>query len=204
MSGVPKVWMRLMITFFWSFFIVFVYTGLTVGLIVLLAFIIIEPVEAREILFLFLAGIVALTYLIGLVYIGAVWNLACVISVLEKIYGLKALKKSKNLITGRIWVSSVIFVMLEISFFGILGVFSGVIIHGSSVGIFGKVVLGIFCYSLMTILIHFYLVIQTMIYFVCKSYHHENIERSGLAEHLEACYVRLGKEKDVQLEQVHV
>ncbi|KAI3951824.1 hypothetical protein MKW92_009222 [Papaver armeniacum] len=198
------VWMRLMITFFWNFIIVFVYTGLTVGLIVLLALIVIEPDEGRAILFLVLAGIVALTYLIGLVYIGAVWNLACVISILEKIYGLKALKKSRNLIKGRIWVSSVIFVMLEISFFGILGVFSGVVIHGSSVGIFGKVVLGLLCYLLMTILIHFYLVIQTMIYFVCKSYHHENIDVSGLAEHLEACYVRLDREKDVRLEQVHV
>ncbi|KAF5942416.1 hypothetical protein HYC85_020058 [Camellia sinensis] len=46
----------------------------------------------------------------------------------------------------------------------------------------------------------------TVIYFVCKSYHHENIDKSTLSDHLE---VYLGEDvpltaKDVQLEQAHV
>ncbi|XP_065631902.1 uncharacterized protein LOC111984331 [Quercus suber] len=46
----------------------------------------------------------------------------------------------------------------------------------------------------------------TVLYFVCKSYHHENIDKSALSDHLEVYlgeYVPL-KAKDVQLEQYHV
>ncbi|KAK7849110.1 hypothetical protein CFP56_003771 [Quercus suber] len=47
---------------------------------------------------------------------------------------------------------------------------------------------------------------KTVLYFVCKSYHHENIDKSALSDHLEVYlgeYVPL-KAKDVQLEQYHV
>ncbi|KAK9271387.1 hypothetical protein L1049_026977 [Liquidambar formosana] len=47
---------------------------------------------------------------------------------------------------------------------------------------------------------------NTVIYFVCKSYHHENIDKSTLSDHLEVYlgeYVPL-KSKDVQLEQFDV
>ncbi|XP_026390395.1 uncharacterized protein LOC113285868 [Papaver somniferum] len=72
-------------------------------------------------------------------------------------------------------------------------------------GLMGKVILGLFCFSLLSILISFALVIQTVVYFVCKSYHHENIDKSCLDEHLDAYnlgdYVPLIKDKDIQLEQ---
>uniref|UniRef100_A0A7N2RAW8 Uncharacterized protein n=1 Tax=Quercus lobata TaxID=97700 RepID=A0A7N2RAW8_QUELO len=47
--------------------------------------------------------------------------------------------------------------------------------------------------------------VLTVLYFVCKSYHHENIDKSALSDHLEVYlgeYVPL-KAKDVQLEQYH-
>ncbi|KAK4387356.1 hypothetical protein Sango_2342200 [Sesamum angolense] len=43
----------------------------------------------------------------------------------------------------------------------------------------------------------------TVIYFVCKSYHHENIDKSALSDHLEVYvgdYVPL-KGKDIQLKE---
>ncbi|KAL7208495.1 hypothetical protein ACSBR1_030273 [Camellia fascicularis] len=46
----------------------------------------------------------------------------------------------------------------------------------------------------------------TVIYFVCKTYHHENIDKWTLSDHLEVYlgeYVPLTA-KDVQLEQAHV
>jgi hypothetical protein len=53
----------------------------------------------------------------------------------------------------------------------------------------------------------FELVIQTvMIYFVCKSNHHEKIEKLALSDHLDVYhgeYVPLNS-KDVQLEQHYV
>ncbi|KAF3439395.1 hypothetical protein FNV43_RR17672 [Rhamnella rubrinervis] len=66
-------------------------------------------------------------------------------------------------------------------------------------------ILGLASYGVQLFL--FGLVIQTVLYFVCKSYHHENIDKSALSDHLEVYllgeYVPL-KSKDVQLEQVHV
>ncbi|TXG60385.1 hypothetical protein EZV62_014958 [Acer yangbiense] len=48
------------------------------------------------------------------------------------------------------------------------------------------------------------LAISTIIYFVCKSYHNENIDKSSLSDHLEEYlvdYVKLNRSKDVQLKQ---
>ncbi|OUZ99441.1 hypothetical protein BVC80_1801g9 [Macleaya cordata] len=195
-----------MVTFLWFFLVVIVYTGLTIALTFLILLAVIGDGESprRATVFFVLAGIVGLFYLIGLVYICVVWNLASVISVLEKIYGFKAMKKSRKLIKGKKLVASAIFVKLQICFAGLLLAFTALVVHGNSIGIVGKVFLGIFCYLLLTILFHFTLVTQTIIYFVCKSYHNENIDRPGLAEHLEASYVRLNGDKDVQLEQVPV
>ncbi|KAI3931711.1 hypothetical protein MKW92_025147 [Papaver armeniacum] len=76
------------------------------------------------------------------------------------------------------------------------------------IGVTGKVCLGIICLLLLSILIHLSLVIQTVVYFVCKSYHHENIDKSCLGEHLEAYnlrdYVPPIRNKDIQLEQYEV
>lgn len=50
------------------------------------------------------------------------------------------------------------------------------------------------------------LVVQTVIYLVCKSYHHENIDKSILADHLEVYlgeYVPLNG-KAVQMESLSV
>ncbi|XP_026450671.1 uncharacterized protein LOC113350762 [Papaver somniferum] len=162
--------------------------------------------------------IILVPYFIGLVYISVVWQLASVVSVMEESYGIKAMLKSRALIKGKIWVSSFIFIKLQILFIGILMAFKALVVHGYSFGdffvirysfgIWGRICLGIFFIVLLTLLIHFALVIQTVIYFVCKSCHHENIDKSGLAEHLEVYYlgdyVPLMRDKDVQLEQFHV
>ncbi|KAL0369300.1 UNVERIFIED_CONTAM: hypothetical protein Scaly_1148900 [Sesamum calycinum] len=63
--------------------------------------------------------------------------------------------------------------------------------------------LGAVCLLLLSKLILFGLVVQTVIYFVCKSYHHENIDKSALSDHLEVYvgdYVPL-KGKDIQLKE---
>ncbi|WVZ14091.1 hypothetical protein V8G54_011657 [Vigna mungo] len=52
----------------------------------------------------------------------------------------------------------------------------------------------------------FQLVIQTVLYFVCKSYHHQNIDKSSLSDHLEVYHGEYEplKAKDVQMEEIHV
>ncbi|OUZ99439.1 hypothetical protein BVC80_1801g4 [Macleaya cordata] len=134
--------------------------------------------EAMITYYIVILIILAIPYVIGSVYISVVWHLARVVSVLEETYGLKAMKKSKTLIKGKIWIASAIFVMFQILISVLLMVFNMLVVHGESIGMVGRVSLGIFCFLLLTILIHFALVTQTIIYFVCKSYHDENIDKS--------------------------
>ncbi|KAI3947899.1 hypothetical protein MKX01_034564 [Papaver californicum] len=207
-SVVPKVWKRLMITFLWNFFILVVYNFLAIFLAYWVIVLTLGPEGENATTTWTLLIIILIPYVIGLVYISVVWQLASVVSVLEESYGIKAMQKSKALIKGKIWISSFIFTKLQILFVGILMAFKAMVVNGNSFGIWGRICLGIFFFVLLTILIHFALVIQTIIYFVCKSYHHENIDKSCLAEHLEVYnlgeYVLLIRDKDVQLEQFHV
>ncbi|WJX16637.1 hypothetical protein P8452_06639 [Trifolium repens] len=65
---------------------------------------------------------------------------------------------------------------------------------------------GILSLLLLSLLFLFGLVLQTVLYLVCKSYHHENIDKSALADHLEVYlgeYVPLTA-KDVQLENYRI
>ncbi|KAI3872473.1 hypothetical protein MKX03_020520 [Papaver bracteatum] len=104
-----------------------------------------------------------------------VWNIATVVTVLEKDYGRKALAKSMRLIAGKIWVSCAVFGWLEIAFAGIIFTFAYLVVDGNKMSVVGKVFVGIGCYLLMTVSIHLSLVVHTVVYFVCKSYHNEDI-----------------------------
>ncbi|GKV21629.1 hypothetical protein SLEP1_g31590 [Rubroshorea leprosula] len=201
MSVVPKVWKRLMVTFMWSFAVVILYNVLS-GILFLawaisLGF---SPIGISIFVILLIA------YFTGFVYITLVWHLASVISVLEDSYGIKAMVKSKALIKGKIFVAVGMFLLLCTCFLGIQIMFESGVVLAWSVGIEIRIAIGIICFLLLFKVILFGLVVQTVIYFVCKSYHHENIDKSVLADHLEVYlgdYVPL-KPKDVQLEQFHV
>ncbi|PPS04952.1 hypothetical protein GOBAR_AA15706 [Gossypium barbadense] len=79
------------------------------------------------------------------------------------------------------------------------------VVEGTDMGMATRVVYAIICFLLLSTGILFQLVIQTVVYFVCKSYHHENIDKSSLSDHLEVYmlgdYAPL-KAKDVQLFRV--
>ncbi|XP_047328597.1 uncharacterized protein LOC124932036 [Impatiens glandulifera] len=195
---VPQVWKRLMVTFIWSFIIICAYNFVALILLCLIAIMDLDVGGLDLLAFLII-------YLIGIVYISIVWHLASVVSVLEDLHGIQAMNKSSSLIKGNRLIASAIFVTLNSSF---------VIIQGSMViagakdasGVPGnRVGYEIFFLFLLVVLILFGLVIQTVIYFVCKSCHHENIDKSALADHLEEYrgdYMPL-KSMDVQLESVH-
>ncbi|KAI3972019.1 hypothetical protein MKW92_040177 [Papaver armeniacum] len=176
-SVVPTVWKRLLITFLWAFLIMNLYNLFAI-LYAILILVLIGVALGRQSDgdgFHILFHIYIVIYAAGLAYIGVIWHLASVVSVLDQSYGYKAILKSKALIK---------------LFF---------ISHGR-IGVMGKVGLGIFRFLLLSFCIQFALVIQTVVYFVCKSYHHENIDKSCLAEHLEAYnYVPLNEDGDIQL-----
>lgn len=185
-----------MVTFVWNFVIVLVYNVVFGVLILLWAAIF----GFGGVGVLFFAG-VSVSYVLGFVYISVVWHLASVVSVLEDVYGIQAMLKSKELIKGKMVLSCAVFLTFTVLFLGSQLVFQTLVVLGSSKYNGLRIVLGILCFLLLFKVFLFGLVAQTIIYFVCKSYHHQNIDKSSLSDHLEVYlgdYVPL-KAQDVQL-----
>ncbi|KAM0044446.1 hypothetical protein Hdeb2414_s0010g00353361 [Helianthus debilis subsp. tardiflorus] len=201
MSVVPKVWKRLMVTFLCMFVAFFVYNFLAASVIVICFVIIPNSVVSAIILY-----VVLIVYLMGFVYMTVIWQLASVVSVLESSYGIKAMTKSMDLIKGNRVVAVAIFFLLNLSLGLIQFLFSLMVVHGSSYQAWKRVGFGVLCFVLLLALFLFGLVIQTILYLVCKSYHHENIDKGDLSNHLESYlgeYEPLNG-KEVQLEQYDV
>ncbi|KAL7090491.1 hypothetical protein ACP275_12G044100 [Erythranthe tilingii] len=202
LSLVPKVWKRLMITFTWHFVFVFAYNFL---FLVIVIFVLLDNGDIGIGCMTFLI-VLFIAYFMGLLYITMIWHLASVVSVLEDSYGLSAMMKSRGLIKGKMGISTAVFFVLGLSFFGIQHMFKNFVVLGHGDGIGKRIVYGIICLILLSISILFQLIMETMVYFVCKSYHHENIDKSSLADHLGGYleeFIPL-QFKDVQLEQFDV
>ncbi|KAI3886431.1 hypothetical protein MKX03_036718 [Papaver bracteatum] len=204
-SVVPAIWKRLLITFLWAFLIMILYNFFAILYAILVVVLVDEALgHSYGTGFHILFHINIVIYASGLAYIGVIWHLASVVSVLEESYGYKAILKSKALIKGKTSIALVVFIELQISLMVVLSTFEILVTH-RRIGGMGKVSLGIFCFLLLSFFIHFALVIQTVVYFVCKAYHHENIDKSCLAEHLEAYnHVPLTEDRDIQLEEYEV
>ncbi|KAI9113133.1 hypothetical protein K1719_015658 [Acacia pycnantha] len=202
MSVVPRVWKRLMLTLLCVFaaFIAYHIFAFLVG------FVWAVTIGIRN------GGVAILVILIilffaGFVYLTIIWQIASVVTVLEESYGIQAMMKSRELIKGKMGMAIVIFLMLNVTFILIQVLFKVVVVQGWSLGSLDRTAYAILCFSLLSVFFLFGIVIQTVLYFVCKSYHHENIDKSALSDHLEAFllgeYTPL-KARDVQLEQYHV
>ncbi|XWS41317.1 hypothetical protein CRYUN_Cryun17cG0071000 [Craigia yunnanensis] len=201
MSVVPKVWTRLIVTFLWSFAIVLVYNVIAGVLLFSSVYFL-----GLGSLGLSIFVVLFILYLAGFVYISLVWHLASVVSVLEDVYGINAMEKSKALIKGKMGVAVAMFLLLILCFVGIQLLFEGGVVLAWWLSTEIRIGIGILCLLLLFKVTLLGLVAQTVMYFVCKSYHHENIDKSSLADHLGVYlgeYVPL-KAKDIQLEQFHV
>lgn len=207
MSVVPKVWKRLMVTFLCTFVAYFVYNLVAILVITLWVFLWQILATGGDTKFwVSILYVILGFYVVGHFYLSVIWHLASVVSVLEESCGFAAMIKSQALIKGKMLVTAVIFFVMNISLFLVRMVFWRLVVHGWSLGTGSRVLFGIFCFLLLFKLMLFGLVIQTVIYFVCKSYHHENIDKSALSDHLEVYlgeYVPL-KSKDIQLEHYEV
>lgn len=126
------------------------------------------------------------------------------VSVLEESYGPNAMVKSHALIKGKMGVCAAMFFVIGLCFIGLEAVFKIFVVIAYEKGLGYRVGLGISCLILLSILMLFVDVIQTIIYFVCKSYHREKIDKSSLANLLGEYlgeYVPPKYSKDVQMEQ---
>ncbi|WVZ18070.1 hypothetical protein V8G54_005392 [Vigna mungo] len=201
MTVVPKVWKRLMVTFLCTFAAFFVYNVMAVLVLIIWA---LTTGGRSGGVGLFV--VLAIFYFAGFVYLTVVWNLASVVTVLEDSCGIGAMLKSNALIRGKMGLSVVIFLKLLVSFGLIQFLFKKTVVHGWRLGSVDRTLYGIVCLVLFSQLYLFQLVIQTVLYFVCKSYHHQNIDKSALSDHLEVYHGEYEplKAKDVQMEESHV
>ncbi|XVF68374.1 hypothetical protein PTKIN_Ptkin10aG0200400 [Pterospermum kingtungense] len=181
-SAIPKVFKRLFITFSWVSLLMIVYNGLLIGFFVLFVI----AVDNHDALLSFFSFIVILVLFLGVhVYITALWHLASVVSVLEPIYGLAAMKKSYELLKGRVKMA-VILVFGYLAICALIGgTFGSVVVHGGDkYGVLGRIVVGGFLVGVLVIVNLVGLLVQSVFYYVCKSYHHQGIDKSALHDYL--------------------
>ncbi|KAK3188943.1 hypothetical protein EZV62_027616 [Acer yangbiense] len=182
LSAIPKVFKRLFITFLWVSLLMLVYNGLFVVFLVVL----IIAIDTQNGFLVFLSIVVIfLLFLVVHVYITALWHLASVVSVLEPVYGLAAMKKSYELLKGKTGMAGImVFGYLAICA-AINSVFASVVVHGGdNYGVFSRIVVGGFLVGVLVIVNLVGLLVQSVFYYVCKSHHHQGIDKSALHDHL--------------------
>ncbi|XP_011029940.1 PREDICTED: uncharacterized protein LOC105129531 [Populus euphratica] len=181
-SALPQVFKRLFITFLWVCLLMLVYNSVFLLFLVIL----IVGIDIQNtLLVLFSLMVIGVLFLVVHVYITALWHLASVVSVLEPVYGLVAMKKSYELLKGKIRVAGVL-VFGYLSICGLVSVvFATVVVHGGDkYGVFTRIVVGGFLVGALVIVNLVGLLVQSVFYYVCKSYHHQGIDKTALHEHL--------------------
>ncbi|KAL7619007.1 hypothetical protein Lser_V15G00357 [Lactuca serriola] len=205
-SIVPKVWKRLVVTFLCAFVVFFVYNMLAI--LILVFYMVHFPDNTFGVV---VFHVMLVLYFVGFAYMSIIWQMACVVSVLESCYGVRAMMKSMDLIKGKRWVAIIVVSKLVLSFFAMQIVFEVFVVNGGElgVGVWRRLGFGVLCLVVVLMLFLLGLVVQTILYLVCKSYHHENIDKSSLADFLEnylGDYEALNGDDNVQvqLEQANV
>ncbi|GLJ39984.1 hypothetical protein SUGI_0818100 [Cryptomeria japonica] len=200
MSVVPKVWKRLIMTFLWYFLIMVVYNTV---LFLVLIFLILMVGTGSMVAFWTCVVVLVTVFVAVHVYMSALWHLGSVISVLEDQYGLGAFRKSGDLIKGKRIIAFVMVFLYFVMCGVINGVFSSRVVHGS--GALSRIFWGIFLVGSLVVVNLTGLLVQSVFYYVCKSYHHQSIDKSALSDHLEEYlgeYVPL--KSSIQMENLDV
>lgn len=185
--AIPRVFKRLFITFLFVAVLMCVYNVAYIVCVLAL----VALVTSYDHPYAFWLGFIFLfvVFLAIHVYITTIWHLASVISVLEPLYGLAAMKKSKQLLKGNcklamelVFVYLVLCVAVTIVYgeahyleIRIRSEFLWQMIRSSVDGLF----VGILAIVNLTGLL-----VQSVFYFVCKSFHGEAIDKSVLYENL--------------------
>jgi hypothetical protein len=181
-SVVPKVWKRLFMTFLWAHILIFLYYVAFVFILFLLLFL---QMATGLPVTLFFVPLLLVFYCL-LVYINLVWHLASVVTVLEDSYGISAMTKSADLIKGKRRVGCVIILLYLAATILVLMLFNIFVRAPDTVAsVVGRVFLGLTLLLLWTVVTLLGIVVQTIVYFVCKSVHRESIDRHVLSEHLD-------------------
>ncbi|KAL8243288.1 hypothetical protein R6Q59_009546 [Mikania micrantha] len=133
--------------------------------------------------------IILILYVYGFLYLSVVCQLASVVTVLENIHGFQALKKGRDLANGKKKVGMGIAFVLYGILVGMIVVYLLFVEYGHEVyrlALIWKVMIGILCGVLILMLFLVFMVTQTVLYLVCKSYHREAIDKLSLSTFLGA------------------
>lgn len=178
MSVVPKLWSRLMNTFFWAHTLLsFYYAGF---IVLLLGLLFLQATTGVSMTVLVIPS--ALVFNFFLVHFNLVWHLASAVSVLEDTKGVSAMKRGNTLIQGKRLVGFCLFCIYAACMVGMVGLFREL---GKTSRQWRRVCLGGLLLVAWTAVTFVAIVIQSIFYFVCKAYHQESIDRSALAEKLD-------------------
>ncbi|TYI82954.1 hypothetical protein E1A91_D05G257600v1 [Gossypium mustelinum] len=173
---VPKVWKRLIVTFLSIFVAIFIYLVVAAPVLIIWAAI---SVGQMDVMADAVLAVLVVLFTAGLFYLATIWHLATTLGLAIALFFILQPAMGLNHMA-----------------------FNRLVVEGTDMGMANRVVYAIICFLLLSTGILFQLVIQTVVYFVCKSYHHENIDKSALSDHLEVYmlgdYASL-KAKDVQL-----
>ncbi|KAH6835256.1 hypothetical protein C2S53_012420 [Perilla frutescens var. hirtella] len=198
MSVVPKLCKRLTVNFLSAFFAFFTYY-----IVFTLIFYARDATVSDSTIRTVASIAILIVYAAALVHLSIVWQLANIVSILEDSYGVEAMIKSMSLIRGKLVMATAVFFKLIASILALNFVFWVYAMYGIHImGMYRSLGFGVLCLSLpVLMIIVFGSVVQTVLYLACKSYHHQNIDKSELSNHLEVLgdYVPL-MTKDVRME----
>lgn len=126
------------------------------------------------------------------------------IAIFEECFEGVAIIKSMALMKGKVLASMTTFFVVNFYLVGSQYLFYKYVVNDWSMGRCWKVVLSACSSMLLCVIFVFWGVLQTVTYFVCKSYHNEDIDKSVLSDRLEVYvgnYVAVDA-NDISLEQV--
>nr|GEX28963.1 NADH-ubiquinone oxidoreductase chain 5-like [Tanacetum cinerariifolium] len=183
---VPKIWKRLIVTLAYIYVALFIY-NVVYGVLVVIARAIFGFSTIGSVVTL----VLLVLYIFGFLYLSVVWQLASVVTVLENVNGFKAMKKGKSLLHGKKVVGVVLAFVMYVILVGLIIVLE--LFVGSRYGdyVFGiriiwRAMIGILCGVVLLVWFLLFIVIQTVLYLVCKSFHREAIDKLSLSTFLGA------------------
>ncbi|XP_015068953.1 uncharacterized protein LOC107013586 [Solanum pennellii] len=183
-TALPSILRRLFITFLWVFLSMLVYNAVLSFFIVLMLIAFESKSKNSTALFLVSVFLLSVFFLVVHVYLSALWHLASVITVLEPTQGLAAFKKSYELLKGKIRMACVLILGYLVIFGVVSSGFGSIVVDGEGYSVFVRIVVGGILIGVLVVVILVGLLVQSLFYYVCKSYHNERIDKSALYNHL--------------------
>ncbi|KAF3440114.1 hypothetical protein FNV43_RR18392 [Rhamnella rubrinervis] len=200
-SAFPKVWKRLLINFFCVCIAYLLYALLIIVVFICWGMFLNTSTELKAAIGT--PGTMALMalFLVGFVYMKVVWQLADVVAVLQDVRGFQAMKKSRALIKGKMSMAIATYFNYKITNYIVEFAFWKTFVNEWYFGNLEGTGYGILGFLLLFLLSSFGRVVETIFYFVCKSYSQETtMDMTVLADDDQLQVYLLGDQlKDVPL-----